>query len=103
MDVVVAPSPLLQRLGIYDPAKIDRNPPKGLGKLQIRRRGACRADFIFAEWGRERVKHTHLKKVIEVNAPVEAFKLRDGQYTVNLEYASPAPDAIIKPSSAIAV
>ncbi|ORY79788.1 Clavaminate synthase-like protein [Leucosporidium creatinivorum] len=84
-DVAIAPSPLLQRLGIYDPAKVDPNPPKGL------------------EWGRERVKHTHLKQVIEVNTPVEAFKFRDGQYTVNLEYASPAPDTILKPSSAIAV
>lgn len=30
-DVKVAPSPLLQRLGLYDPAKEDSNPPKGLG------------------------------------------------------------------------
>ncbi|BGP39244.1 Putative flavonol synthase [Rhodotorula kratochvilovae] len=67
--VTIAPSPLLERLGIYDPAKADPNPPKGL------------------EWGRARVKHTHLRKVIEHTDKVEPFKFAG--HEINLEYVSP--------------
>lgn len=56
----------------------------------------------FAEWGRERVKHSHLKKIIEIEKPYEAFKFRDGQYEVKLDYDSPAVEPIV-PSTAIAV
>ncbi|EIM91330.1 Clavaminate synthase-like protein [Stereum hirsutum FP-91666 SS1] len=69
-DVKVAPSPLLQRLGLYDPAKEDSNPPKGL------------------EWGRARVKHTHNKVVFEhVDHPVAPFKYKN--HEINLEYKAP--------------
>ncbi|GAA5994455.1 uncharacterized protein JCM10292_002074 [Rhodotorula paludigena] len=68
-QVKIAPSPLLQRLGIYDPAKEDPNPPNGL------------------EWGRARVKHTHYRTVIEHDKPKEPFKF--GKHVVNLEYTSP--------------
>ncbi|GAA5895570.1 hypothetical protein JCM6882_000343 [Rhodosporidiobolus microsporus] len=68
--IKVVPSPLLQRLGLYDPAKEDPNPPNGL------------------EWGRARVKHSHDRKKIEFNKPQEKFKF--GKFEVNLEYKSPA-------------
>ncbi|GAA5827757.1 hypothetical protein JCM11251_007659 [Rhodosporidiobolus azoricus] len=70
--IKVVPSPLLQRLGIYDPAKEDPNPPNGL------------------EWGRARVKHSHYKpdQKIKYNKPQESFRFGDKE--VNLEYASPA-------------
>ncbi|GAA5902857.1 hypothetical protein JCM6882_009145 [Rhodosporidiobolus microsporus] len=68
--VTIVPSPLLERLGIYNPAKADPNPPNGL------------------EWGRARVKHTHDRKVIQHKEAQDAFKF--GKYEVNLEYKSPA-------------
>ncbi|GAA6004856.1 hypothetical protein JCM10207_008429 [Rhodosporidiobolus poonsookiae] len=68
--VKVAPSPLLQRLGLYDPAKEEPNPPTGL------------------EWGRARVKHTHLRANIEHKTAQKPFQF--GKHIVNLEYKSPA-------------
>ncbi|GAA5822147.1 hypothetical protein JCM11251_004872 [Rhodosporidiobolus azoricus] len=68
--ITIVPSPLLQRLGIYDPAKADPNPPNGL------------------EWGRARVKHTHDRVKIQHKEAQDSFKF--GKYEVNLEYVSPA-------------
>ncbi|KAL8283923.1 hypothetical protein RQP46_005355 [Phenoliferia psychrophenolica] len=69
--ITVVPSPLLERLGLYDPAKADPSPPTGL------------------EWGRARVKHTHDKVVVEHVGEVKPFVL--GSHKINLTYDSPAP------------
>ncbi|GAA5854620.1 hypothetical protein JCM8547_004913 [Rhodosporidiobolus lusitaniae] len=63
------PSPLLQRLGIYDPAKEDPNPILG------------------REWGRARVAHTHLRKTIEHTTEVTPFVYKG--HKIDLDYKSP--------------
>lgn len=83
-DVKVAPSPLLQRLGLYDPAKEDPNPPKGLGSSYSFFLVSHVTDEMIIEWGRARVKHTHNKVVFEhVDHPVTPFKY--GNHEINLE------------------
>ncbi|GAA5933585.1 hypothetical protein JCM3775_003743 [Rhodotorula graminis] len=67
--VTTVPSPLLERLGLYDPEKADSKPPNGL------------------EWGRARVKHTHLRKVIEHDKKVEPFVFAGRK--IDLDYVSP--------------
>ncbi|GAA6037780.1 hypothetical protein JCM8097_005030 [Rhodosporidiobolus ruineniae] len=69
-DIKIVPSPLLQRLGIYDPAKEPVDPPKG------------------RDWGRARVKHTHTRTTIEHTTTVTPFTYRG--HKIDLEYKSPA-------------